>query len=290
MKKLMTILVLICTFAIQMNAQDIPELKRGANKFEYHCNGAFAGITINVYYYVPARGDIKDMKVQFVMHGVNRNADDYRDSWIDKANQYGIIILAPQFDKENFPTKKYQHGNVKNRGAINKTSAMTYSIIDDIFSALVQKNQLRNTKYNLYGHSAGAQFVHRFVMFYPSPYLDIAIAANSGTYTFPQDDYDYPFGFSGIGGVSKMKEEAFNKRLTILLAEGDTIRDSNLNVTAEADLQGLNRWERGNNFFKTSKSYADKRRFPFSWQLKSMSGAAHSNSKMSKFAADLLYR
>ena len=290
--KILRLLLIIVLYAMpKMGFAEgfIPDLNRGASVFEFECDGSFEGTTIKVYYYVPSKGDIKKMKVQFVMHGVNRNADDYRDSWISKADQYGIVILAPMFDKENFPSKKYQSGNVYSKGKINKQEKLTYSQIDAIFTAYAKKYHLEDCTYNIYGHSAGAQFVHRFVMFYNSPYLDRAIAANAGTYTFPSDELYYPFGYKDIGGVGQITEAMFKRKLTILLADGDTKRDSNLNVSEEADRQGLNRWERGNNFFKLAKDFANQHHFSFSWQLKTITGSAHSNSKMAPKAADLLY-
>ena len=289
MKKLMILLLLAMPIGLRAES-GVPELERGASMFQYQCEGYFEGINLDVYYYIPQQGDIKDMKVQFVMHGVNRNADSYRDSWISYAEQYGLIILSPMFDKANFPTSKYQYGNVADdQGGVNSPDKMTYSLIDDIFASFVQKYGLNDATYRIYGHSAGAQFVHRFVMFYRSPYLDRAVAANSGTYTFPSDEVKYPFGCLGVGGVETLTEKVFETKLVVLLAEGDTIRDDDLNVSAEADNQGLNRWERGNRFLEKMREFAEQQGYPFCWERFTLPGAAHSNKKMSELAAEVLY-
>lgn len=278
------------TVAMTVAAENaIPDLYRGASFFYFNCDGNFKGTKIRVFYYIPMEGDVRNMKVQFVMHGVNRNADSYCESWQTKAEQYGLIILTPLFDKNNFPSEKYQLGNVCSKGTMNYEDEMTFSIIDAIFKAFVQKFDIADQTYNIYGHSAGAQFVHRFVLFYDSPYLDKAVAANAGTYTFISNKQDFPYGYRNLGGLSAVSKKAFQKKLVVFLAEGDTIRDSYLNVTNEADKQGPNRFVRGNNFFKSAEEYAARKNIPFLWQLHTRSGAAHSNRQMAPAAADILY-
>jgi len=278
------------TVAMAVAAENaIPDLYRGASFFYFNCDGNFKGTKIRVYYYIPLEGDVQHMKVQFVMHGANRNADDYCDAWKTKAEQYGLIILAPMFDKNNFPSGTYQYGNVCSKGILNDEDEMTYTQIDAIFKAFVQKFGITDKTYNIYGHSAGAQFVHRLVLFYDSPYLDKAVSANAGTYTFISNKQDFPYGYRNIGGLSSIPKEVFRKNLVVFLAEGDTIRDSYLNVSKEADRQGLNRFERGNNFFKSAVDYTARKKIPFQWQLHTISGAAHSNFLMAPAAADLLY-
>lgn len=267
----------------------IPDLYRGASFFYFNCDGNFKGTKIRVFYYIPMEGDVRNMKVQFVMHGVNRNADSYCESWQTKAEQYGLIILTPLFDKNNFPSEKYQLGNVCSKGIMNYEDEMTFSIIDAIFKAFVQKFDIADHTYNIYGHSAGAQFVHRFVLFYDSPYLDKAVAANAGTYTFISNKQDFPYGYRNLGGLSAVSNKAFQKKLVVFLAEGDTIRDSYLNVTNEADRQGSNRFERGNHFFQSAENYVARKKIPLQWQLRTLPDAAHSNRRMAPAAADLLY-
>lgn len=267
----------------------IPDLYRSASFFYFNCDGIFKGTKIKVFYYIPMEGDVRNMKVQFVMHGVNRNADSYCESWQTKAEQYGLIILTPLFDKNNFPSEKYQLGNVCSKGIMNYEDEMTFSIIDAIFKAFVQKFDIADHTYNIYGHSAGAQFVHRFVLFYDSPYLDKAVAANAGTYTFISNKQDFPYGYRNLGGLSAVSNKAFQKKLVVFLAEGDTIRDSYLNVTNEADRQGSNRFERGNHFFQSAENYVARKKIPLQWQLRTLPNAAHSNRRMAPAAADLLY-
>ena len=286
------LLYAICITSLYSNAIGfIPDLKVGSGVFDYACEGYFKGITIPVYYYIPQSGAIDEMPILFVMHGAHRNADNYRNHWIRKAEQYGIIVISPQFDKEQFPSRMYQSGNVKSgKNAIRPSEQMTYRIIDDIFLSIKIKIRSRQKQYNLYGHSAGGQFVHRFTIFYDSKYVNEAIAANPGHYTFPYNHSPYPYGLSGIARASDLPyEKIYGKKLTIMLGAADTLRDSNLNTMREADMQGLNRLERGRNFFRASEEHSNSLKSTFNWKLTIVEGAGHSNRKMSLAAADRLY-
>ena len=286
----LVISIIILLFASILAIKADPFLLPGSHRFSYPCSGFFKGTTLDVFFYVPQGIEIQDMKVQFVMHGTNRNASRYRDAWISLADQYHLIIIAPQFDKDRFPSEKYQQGNVKYAWDQYNEEALIYGIIDDLFCALNQKYHFKDTKYNIFGHSAGAQFVHRFVLFYSSPYLDKAVAANAGTYTLLTNKANYPFGYRDIGGVSQISKDIFSKQLIVLLGDGDTIRDANLNISSAADKQGLNRWQRGHNFFISAQQYANKHKRPFNWQLDTVPNVAHSASQMSIHAADILYK
>ena len=47
-------IVLLLVGAVEMMAgSGVPELERGANVFQYQCEGYFEGINLDVYYYIP---------------------------------------------------------------------------------------------------------------------------------------------------------------------------------------------------------------------------------------------
>lgn len=60
---------------------------------------------IRVYYYRPQKFN-KDGTVVFVMHGVSRNADGYRDVWSKYAEAKGFLILAPEFSQEHYSSAR----------------------------------------------------------------------------------------------------------------------------------------------------------------------------------------
>ena len=256
----------------------------------YTCKGAYAGKSINIYYHIPD-GSIKNMPVQIIMHGMDRNGDKYRDDWKDLADQYGFIVLAPQFSEDDFSENAYQRGNVLNEsGEFVPQDSMTYPIISEVFHYFIDNSGSQATKYNIYGHSAGAQFVHRYLLFNKTPEVDRAIAANAGWYSIPTDTIDYPYGIGqSADQIGTDVAAYYQKNLIILLGDADTLRTESLNQSKKADAQGLTRLERGKNFFEFCKADAASRDTPFHWEKKLVEGVGHSDSKMAPAAAKLLY-
>ena len=263
---------------------------KGAGKVQYKCEAPFEGKEIDIYYYIPD-GNIEEMPVQIVMHGVNRNADGYRDNWITYAKQYGFIVLVPHFTAEMFPEIDYQQGAVLDtNGNINSKEKVTYNLVGKVFNFFLEKSTSKATSCNIYGHSAGSQFVHRFMLYSETPFINKAVAANAGWYTFPIETIAFPYGAGET--MSKMqlnKAEYYKKNMIVLLGDADTLRTSNLRQTPEADAQGLNRLDRGNTFFNYCKNDAEQSNMEFNWSLQYVKDAKHSDKLMAPAAAEILY-
>ncbi len=263
----------------------------GSGSVKFNCSGAFRGRTVNLNYYIPA-GDIATMPVQFVMHGVDRNGDTYRDGWIAKADQYKVIILAPTFSESQFPESDYQSGNiVDGSNKYNSQDKMVYTVIEDLFDFFVNNSASKATGYNLWGHSAGGQFAHRFMMYADAPRAKTVVAANPGWYTVPDATISFPYGWGNLETAipAITKKAVYEKDFVLMLGTADTTRDSNLRTTAEADAQGKNRYERGKFFFNWCQTDAEAQGLKFNWKKVEVEGVAHSQSKMAPAAADYLY-
>ena len=68
-----------------------------------------------------------------------------------------------------------------------------------VFALPREAGVTRRDKTYLWGHSAGGQFVHRLLATQPHGIFEAVGAANSGWYTLPTLDLDYPDGLGGIG-------------------------------------------------------------------------------------------
>jgi hypothetical protein len=252
---------------------------------------------INVFYYVPA-GAKENMPIVLVFHGDERNAIDYRNIWINLANQYGFMVFAPEFTERLFPGGSgynignvYQDGNYPTTQTLNKESVWTFSMIEPLFDFI--KNNTKNTQltYNMFGHSAGGQFVHRFVLIKPSARFNKVIAANSGWFTVPDGVSSYPYGIMNCPIQSINSSLYFNKNLIISVGQLDNnANDASLRHNTESDLQGLNRLQRANYFYSTSVNYAKKMNASFNWQLHLVPNSGHDATLMSIAAADLLFK
>ncbi len=263
------------------------KLTPGAGRFEV----AHGGKTIPVWYFLPEAAR-DDAPVLIVMHGVNRDADRYRDEWSEHARQYGFILLAPEFSKEAFPGEdRYNLGNMLDeQGRPLPREQWTFSYLEPIFDAMKNATGNRSERYHLYGHSAGAQFVHRFLFFMPKARVAKAVAANAGWWTLPDLAVDFPYGLRGSTMDAASLKAALNRPLVVLLGTADT--DPNhvhLRRTPEALAQGPHRFARGQCFYAAGQRQASALGVPFDWQLATAPGVAHSDKGMSKFAVRLLF-
>ena len=75
-------------------------LSFGAGQFDF--DDICSGHRIPVFYYCPPKIS-RNSQVLFVMHGVRRNANKYRDVWIRLVHQHDVILVAPEFSEEHFP-------------------------------------------------------------------------------------------------------------------------------------------------------------------------------------------
>ncbi|MBI9035553.1 MAG: hypothetical protein JEZ03_13890 [Bacteroidales bacterium] len=233
-------------------------------------------------------------KILFVMHGMNRNAEDYLDSWRQFAEAYRLLLVAPEFANDNFQemSDDYQEGNVLDAsGALNPKAEWAFTVVENIFDTIIRNNQYASYSYHIFGHSGGAQFVHRMLLFLPENRIEIAIAANAGYYTFVDFDMAYPYGIGNTEIHFKSLTQSFKQKLIILLGEQD--QDSNhihLRQSTAANSQGEHRLERGTNFYQNAKEYAEQHQLDFYWQLDTIKNVGHNHHKMASRAVMYLYQ
>jgi len=268
---------------------DTDRIREKSGIINFEAGPDFQNKVIPIHYFVPEGGP-KGKDVQIVLHGADRNANDYLAGWAHKARIYNVIVLAPEFSAADFNTAQFNEGNYIVSGQINDADKTTFSLIDRIFDQLILDLEAEATTYNIYGHSAGAQFVHRYLQFYNSTKVDKAVAANAGWYTFPNEAVSFPYGIRNLfQDESGHRSNYYQKNLTVLLGAADTIRDNNLRVTQQADQQGRHRFERGNNFFEYNSDLSIQNNFPFNWNRFHVEGIGHQHRDMSAAAADILY-
>lgn len=235
---------------------------------------------MNVHYYLPANLP-EDAPVVFVMHGTRRDSDLYRDVWAAAAELYCFALICPRFRKRDYPRGTYHRGNVvDDNGRRNPESDWTFSVIEEIFDHVRRRLGNTSERYAIHGHSAGGQFVHRMVMLAPGSRFHTAVAANTGWYTMPDYETDFPYGLRGTD-VENRLEAALSRRLVVLLGEKDTDpNDPFLRITEEAVKQGATRYERGHAFHRAAREKAAELRTDLAWRLVTVPGATHLDRQM----------
>lgn len=241
---------------------------------------------VRVYTYRPPRCDSR-CPIVFVMHGVKRDASNYRAYWETAASLRNFIVIAPEFS--SWPkAAAYNLGDVAEQADREKWA---FSVIEHLF------DEMRDGQadYRIFGHSAGAQFVQRMALFLPDNRAAVMVAANPGWYTMPEwrkDKAAEPFPYSLVNarvGESELRR-ALSRRLVLMVGDKDTDPDDeNLNKTAGAMKQGEMRVERAENFFKAATAAANDLGVKLAWELIEVPDTAHDGETMSRAAADLLF-
>lgn len=253
--------------------------------FSFAAQGHFADKPITVYYYKPKSATV-DSKLLFAIHGVERKGGRARDNWIEAADKYGFIVIAPEFDREHFPNSLFQMGGMENKDP----AGWSFQIIENLFDKIRNDEGLTTPTYMLFGHSAGAQFVHRFVLMMDQPRLSNAVAANAGAYTIPTyANAQHPWALDEKLTARPRLKQVFARKLLILLGEADTKTGGNLPSSREAMAQGVNRFERGKNFYAKANTQAQELETALNWRLVTVPGVGHDAGKMSQAAAKVLF-
>ena len=147
---------------------------------------------VEIFYITPE--EINEYtKVIFVIHGNTRNAEDYLSAWIPHVLNKNVIVAAPQFTKTDFRyffllEMAESSGKVNNNRSdyINNSISLFFNYIKSKFS-------LTTKTYSMFGHSAGAQFTHRYMLLSKDKRISNAVVANAGWYTFISNA-EFPYG------------------------------------------------------------------------------------------------
>ena len=272
------------------------KIKRGSGKFLVE-GGLESAKTITVHYHRPVNFT-KTSPVLLVLPGAGRNADDYRNAWKWASETYGVLVLALGYPKEHYPGfwsynlagMIYDIDFEKETFTIEtEASKWIFNDFDRIFHMVKARLGLQQDHYDMFGHSAGGQLLHRYALFGTSRYANRIIAANSGWYTLPIATAPFPYGLGKSPFANKKID--FDKKLTIFLGKKDNADETrgHLRHGPEVDQQGLHRLERGIYFYNKAEREAKIHNKRFHWRMELVPNVGHDYKKMSTKAALLLY-
>ncbi|GAA4081878.1 hypothetical protein GCM10023066_12350 [Nocardioides kongjuensis] len=246
------------------------------------------GPAVPVWYLI--HGSPADAQIVLVLTGTDRNAEDYRSDWEDLTPTPDLLVLVPEFSKEDFPSEQYNLGGLENPSGADPQHSLTFGTLNQIVERGKVRTGATDTRYSVFGHSAGAQFAARLVEFAPSNALEAVVAANPGWYTMPDDDQPFPYGLSGIDLDENDLGAAFATNFTLMLGADDIDEeDPNLRHDDGSDSQGDNRLERGLAYFGVARRTAAKYRDPFAWGLVVVPEVSHDHHAMAAAAAPYLF-
>lgn len=279
----------VATYLQQVAWETVQDYKARESEWVF---SAWSGPPVPVSTYVPLRRD-PSTPIVIVMHGASRDAPRYYNDWRALAEAQGFIAVVPYLSNKDFPgSAHYNLGNVfsQDTGKQREEADWTFSLIEPLFDEVVKRVGGEQEDYVLYGHSAGSQFVHRFMYYVPEARVSKFIAANAGWYTMPDFSIDYPYGLKDSGIEPDDMAAIYAKPLVLLQGNADTDKNADkLRKTPEAERQGANRLERGMAMHRVGIAKAEELGAEFNWQLLIVEGADHDNAKMAPAAATLIH-
>lgn len=265
------------------------------------------------------------------IHGARRNGLDYYE-WGEKAvkaanNTYETLFIAPQFTSEKdlqdhnhdashvfWTNNNWRIGDesVSSKKRMMEDSFSSFALVDSMIARVCDKKLFpKLKKIIIIGHSAGGQFVSRYVGITPMPnvlkkYNFSFIVMNPSTYmylddrrpvktetslTFIKPDTsgcpnfnDYPRGMEKLNpyalkvGVEMIKQQFLNRDIRFILGEKDVnVNDSSLDKSCEGNMQGRFRLERGQFFYEYLQLYSNKKKIH---QIEVVPDVAHDGDKM----------
>lgn len=262
----------------------VPEQQAHAQEkkgdFEFEC--AHREKAIRVFGYRPST--YKDGPLLVLFHGASRNAEGYRNGARKLAEQLGMLLVVPEFDRARFDVEAYQEGGVMKEGEVLPEEQWTFNYLRPLLGDVFEREG-HKLPYYLVGHSAGAQFLGRMAALYPNE-AQRMILVNPGSLIFPGRDQDYPYGFGGLPEEVASDEgikHYLSAPVTLYLGTGDVSRKA-LATTEQAMKQGPTRITRGRNCYKAGQQLAGSRDWAFSWTRVEAEGLDHGSGPMWEYA------
>jgi len=244
---------------------------------------------VEIFYVTPEKIN-KDTKVIFVIHGNSRNAEDYLSAWIPHVINKNVIVAAPQFRKIDF-RYFFLLEMAESSGKVNSNkNEYINNSISLFFNYLKSKFSLSTETYRMFGHSAGAQFTHRYMLLSIDNRISNTVIANAGWYTFITDD-EFPYGINNSPiNISNEQIKWFMSQKVNLLIGSDDIGFRSVNSSKGANLQGSTRVDRAANYFDSLIMSAENRGYALRWNYRVLDRVDHDYIKVTPYAAQILLR
>lgn len=230
------------------------------------------------YYLFRPRALDADAPLLVSVHGISRNAEEHARAFVPLAEARGVAVLAPLFDQKSFKGFQRLWTSPRN-GGLSAGPALLAMLDDAREWAGVDAGRLC-----LFGHSGGAQFVHRFAMAHPDRVARYAVSA-AGWYTLPDLARPYPYGMKRSRRVppeARFDIDAFLRiPACVLVGERDTQRDRALNTASAIDShQGMSRRERAEAWIGAMTTAARWRSLDTRFMLRVLPGSGHDFTEM----------
>lgn len=257
--------------------------------FEFYDVRGDVNRPLKVWYSRPS-GSKAATRVVFLLHGSSRTGQQAQQLGAPFARTGDFVLIAPEFSEEHYPETVYDFGGVTDpAGRVRPDSAWSLNVIEHLFDAVRKAIPSVDSTYDIVGHSAGGQFVHRLVLFVPQARFRRAVVSSPGRFAMPTWQARFPYGLIGSPADSNALRKAFSRDVVIILGDRD-VADQTRQREPETIAQGKNRLARGLRFFATAAEQAFDLGVPLGWQLQIVHGVDHDPPRMVRAALEVLRR
>jgi pimeloyl-ACP methyl ester carboxylesterase len=205
---------------------------------------------LKYHLFLPAADTRRPLLV--LVHGVSTEPETLVELLAVEAAKHGRPLMTPHFADDAFD--EYQRLGPATSPLESARALVT--ALNEAFDRIGAPQ----APVDLMGFSGGAQFVHRFGLFFPKLVRRLVIAA-PGWYSWLDPDEPYPYGIGPSAASENLAPDvAAFLRIPKMVAVGedDTKRDRQLR-TGRVDAQGRNRLERARKWVAHINEQAERR-------------------------------
>ena len=268
-----------------------PEIPVGSGSFVVADPRPGRAREISVFTYRPASFK-PSSPVLIVIHGRNRNGGSYRDAFAPEAERRGFLLAVPEFSEAQYahPHEYNYAGMIGADGNWRPREQWIGRALEAVYDEVARRSGSIRERWAMFGHSAGAQLVHRMATFDWPARIERAVTANAGSYTMPTTEEAFPFGIAGSPVGDAGLKGFFGRDLLVLLGEHDD-DPAHYQLPAEpaAQRQGPHRFARGQRYMEVARREAARLGVALRWKLATAPGVAHSAKHIAPFAARALF-
>jgi hypothetical protein len=239
------------------------------------------GVPVELFIRRPA-GETPPRGILLVLHGQRRNAAEYLAYARDFSTRHRLLAVAPKFDRQRFPNRRYQRGGITRKGRIEPERLWTVNLVPTLLQWLRERERGLDLPAYLFGHSAGAQFLSRVAAFADLDNVRRIVIANPSSHVSADSNEPAPYGLGGVfsdAEAERRLRQYLELPITIFLGERDT-GGYRLHNSPAARRQGDNRLSRGLNVYRQAAKMADLLGSPFNWRLVTAPTVGHSGAGM----------
>ncbi|MGC9332230.1 MAG: hypothetical protein ACP5DZ_10215, partial [Bacteroidales bacterium] len=249
-----------------------------------------------VHYYKPQSYNSVNSPILWYVHGTGGSGADAESRLSDIADRKNALIVAPTLDNVDNNT----WNSVRAVGRDSSGCSHIFWLVP-VFTSIYKHILNRETRDSidvyLTGFSMGGQFVSRYMLvrqhFLDSIPIKMAVSLSGASYTFCTDslygiEMPYRCGIAGSGsfppfGCNNEVKQYYNENYGVLIGTNDT---ANFGTALPClDVQGINRFERAENFYNFSDTNALSRGTTLNWIMDSIQGVGHNSFSLYSYTA-----